>query len=304
MQNKLVISNIKGGFGNQLHQFGTGLAQAIKLNAEFKVDLSFFEEDKYKKWYKLDKINVNIDIATPEEIEILKSKPDASILYRGLKKLGFHHQYAKKTDIVDIYGFEPDNRILNLKESAYLSGWCAKEIYVRPIRSILMEQFRPKEKLSQSAENYLQSITSTNSVSIHIRRGDYLELEHFFRIIPLDYYKDAVEEIYKRVQDPVFYIFSNDLNWVKDNLDFVHNPVFVDVSAVENYTGFADIEEFEIMKNCKHNVIGNSSFSWWAAYLNNNESKIVITPKKWFNDSFYQKSLEKYPIFPDSWLTL
>ncbi len=237
-----------------------------------------------------------MDVASKKEIETLKSKPDASIFYRGLKKLGFHHQYAKKTHIDDIYGFEPDKRILNLQQSAYLSGWCPKEIYVRPIRSILMEQFTPKEKLSQCAENYLEAIKTTNSVSIHIRRGDYLELEHFFRIIPLDYYKDAVDEVYKRIQDPVFYIFSNDLNWVKDNLNFVKNPVFVDMSACENYSGLADIEEFEIMKHCKHNIIGNSSFSWWAAYLNNNESKIVITPKKWFNDSFYQSSLEKYHI--------
>lgn len=304
MEEKLIISHIKGGFGNQLHQYGTGLALAHRLKAKFKVDLSFFDIEQYKKWYKLDKINVNIEIASHEEIEILKSKPNASIFYRGLKKLGFHSQYAKKTDIADVYGFEPDKRILNLQHSAYLSGWCPKEIYVRPIRSILIEQFTPKEKLSQCAENYLKKIKSTNSVSIHIRRGDYLELEHFFRIIPIDYYKEAVIEISKTVQDPVFYIFSNDLNWVKDNLDFVKNPIFVDMSACENYSGLADIEEYEIMKHCKHNIIGNSSFSWWAAYLNENENKMVFTPKKWFNDQFYQSSLEKYSIFPDSWVTL
>lgn len=301
MNNKLIISHIKGGFGNQLHQYGTGLAFALKLNAKFKVDLSFFEQEKYKHWYKLDKVNVELDLATCEEIELLKNKPDAPLIYRVLKKIGINSKYRKNSDIVDTFGFKPDKRILNLNDSAYISGWCAKEIYVREIRTKLIQQFKPIAPLTSCAQDYMDLIKDTNSVSIHIRRGDYLDLDHFFRVIPIDYYKAAITQIIKTVNNPSFFIFSNDINWVKENFDFINDPIFVDHTKCRNYSGYADIEEYELMKNCKHNIIGNSSFSWWAAYLNQNNNKIVIAPKKWFNDKFYQESFEQYPICPSNW---
>jgi hypothetical protein len=301
MKEKIIISHIKGGFGNQLHQYGTGLAAALKLNARFKVDLSFFDREQYKNWYKLDKINVEINKATDEEIAILKNRPTSSLFFRATNKLGLPSQYNKKSDLLDLYGFKPDLRILNIDHSAYISGWCPKEAYVRNIREVLIDNFRPNAIFSQEAANVLEQIKSTNSISVHIRRGDYLELEHFFRVVPLEFYRQAVRQILLKVNSPTFFIFSNDLEWVKDNVNFIDNAVFVDFSTSKEYNGFADLEEYELMKQCKHNIIGNSSFSWWAAYLNENIGKIVYTPKTWFNDKFYQRSLEENPIFPSDW---
>lgn len=301
MEEKIIISNIKGGFGNQLHQYGTGLAAALKLNAKFKLDLSFFDQEEFKGWYKLDQINVEINRATDEEIEILKNKSTNSIFYRAFNKLGLHSQYNKKSDILDLYGFKPDSRILNIKDSAYISGWCPKEIYIRQIRDSLIEKFKLKSELSKEAAKYLEKIQSSNSVAIHIRRGDYLELKHFFRIVPLDYYKRAVDIILKKIDNPTFFVFSNDLTWARENVNFLRNPIFVDFSLLPSYMGFADIEEFELIKHCKHCIIGNSSFSWWAAYLNQHINKNIFVPKIWFNDEFYQSSLDKNPIFPNDW---
>jgi len=300
MKDTLIISNIKGGFGNQLHQYGTGLAVALKLNARFKVDLSFYKQEKYKKLYKLDKVNVNLELASSEEIDALKNKPNAPLFFRGLRKLGIYSTYRKKTDIVDVFGFMPDKRILNLKHSAYISGWCPKEVYVREIRTTLVEQFKPKMPLSRFAMSFLRKIEDTNSVSLHIRRGDFLELEHFFRVVPIEFYKMAVAQISTLLIRPTFFIFSNDIDWARNNIDFIKDPVYVDLTTCENYTGNADIEEYELMKHCQHNIIGNSSFSWWAAYLNNSSKKTVIAPKKWFNDP----SIDTKDLIPDSWIRI
>lgn len=304
MEEKLIISHLKGGFGNQLQQYATGLALARKLNAMYKVDISFFEQEQYRKWYKMDKVNVNLELATKEEIERLKNKPNSPLFFMVLNKLGIHSVYRKKTDIIDSFNFKADKRILNLKHSAYISGWCSAGTYVRDIKPVVIEQFTPKSPLSDYAQEYLNKIKAVNAVSIHIRRGDFLDLQHFFRIVPIEYYKMAVAEISKRLVNPKFFIFSNDIEWAKENTEFVNSPVFVDLSSCENYTGYADIEEFELMKHCKHNIIANSSFSWWASYLNKNNDKIVIAPKKWFNDKSFQKSFEKYPLYQKNWIQI
>lgn len=304
MNKKIIIFNIRGKFGNQLHQYGTGLALAKKLNAKFKVDLSFFDQEKYKSWYKLDNININIERATEKEIAQLKNQDNAPIIYRALKKFGIPSRYRKNTDIKETFGFKPDQRIIELDNSAYITGWCCIEKYIHDIQTTLREKFVPKVPLTSFAGEYIKKVQNSNSVSLHIRRGDYMNYNNFYRIIPIDYYKKAIKLITKRIENPEFFIFSNDIQWVKDNFKFIENPNFMDLSSSENYNGLADIEEFEIMKHCQNNIIGNSSFSWWAAYLNANSNKIVMAPEKWYKDKFYQDSFEKYPIFPEEWISL
>ena len=304
MNDKLIISHLKGLLGNQLQQYATGLAVAKKLNARYKVDLSFFDNPQYRNWYKMDKINVNIEVATPEEIEMLKNKENSPLFYMILNKLGIFSEYRKKTDIAENFGFKADKRVLNLNHSAYIKGWCSSGDYVKEIRKDVLDQFKPKLPLSQCAQNYLHMIKSSNSVAVHIRRGDFLELQHFFRIVPVDYYKLAISQITELIENPKFFIFSNDIEWAKSNMGFIKDPIFVDVASCDNYEGFADIEEFELIKQCNHNINGNSSFSWWAAYLNSNPNKTVIVPKKWFNDKFYQSSIEKYPLCPPDWINI
>lgn len=301
MKEKIIISNLKGAFGNQLFQYATAFAVAKRNNAILKLDLSFFENEKYSKWFKLDRLNIKIEKASKEEIELLKNKPNASLIYRALRKLGISSVYNKKTDLVDSFGFKPDRKILEHKNSGYIVGWCAVEAYFSEFKDKLLSEFTLKKPLTTAAEKYLSEINATNSVSVHIRRGDYLNLEHFYRIIPIDYFEKAIETISEKIENPTFYFFSNDLDWVKKNLNFDKNFVFVNLREDDNYDGEDDMEDFFLMRNCKHNIIANSSFSWWAAYLNENAGKLVIAPRKWYNDKFYQNSMEKYPICPNDW---
>jgi hypothetical protein len=115
-----------------------------------------------------------------------------------------------------------------------------------------------------------------SSVSVHIRRGDYLK-DTLMNVLPMEYYAAAFDHIHSKINDPCFYIFSDDLNWVKDNLKMNYPVKYIDFESSSN----ADFLELHLMSKCRHNIIANSSFSWWGAFLNRNPEKIVISPKDW-----------------------
>lgn len=124
-------------------------------------------------------------------------------------------------------------------------------------------------------------IKNSNSVSLHIRRGDYVALSKSKKghaLCPISYYKKAIENIAQKIHNPRFFIFSDDIQWVKENLAIKYNAEYIDFNR--------DYPERDIilMKHCKHNIIANSSFSWWGAWLNENPNKIVIAPKRWMNN--------------------
>ena len=303
MDEKIIISHIKAGFGNQLFQYATGYAASKRIGAQFKIDKSFFEKnDEFD--FKLNNLNIDYLCANQHEIDHLRSENTSSIFFRILKKIGVRNRYNKKTSIYEPFGFKPYKRILNLNHSAYILGWVSNYSYFNDYRSDLLNLFRLKQPFSSQANLYLDKIKSTNSVSLHIRRGDFITLESFFRVISIDFYKKAIAKISKLQQDLTFFVFSNDLEWSRRNLNFISNVVFVDLNFNKDYNGKADMEEFELMKYTKHNIIANSSFSWWSAYLNENNEKTVILPKVWFNDRFYQNSYNKYPLCMPNWISI
>lgn len=303
MEEKIVISHIKAGFGNQLLMYATGYAAAKRIGAKFKIDISFFENSNEFE-FKLNNLNIDYECANQNEIDNLKSETTNSIFFRILKKIGVRNKFNKKTSIYEPFGFNADKRILNLKHSAYILGWVSNYSYFNDFRSDLLSLFSLKQPFSLQANYYLKKINSCNSVSIHIRRGDYIELESFFRVLTIEFYKKAVDKISKLDEDLTFFVFSNDLEWSKLNLNFLQNVVFVDLNFDGNYCGKADMEEFFLMKNCKHNIIANSSFSWWSAYLNANNKKNVILPKIWYNNKSYQKKYKKNPLSMPNWISL
>jgi len=300
---KIIISHIKAGFANQLFQFATGYAAAKRIGAKFKLDTTFFDtSDEFT--FKLGNLNIDFELANENEINELKNKPDAPLFFRALAKLGIFSQYKKSSHIDEVFGFSPDRRIIDISDSKYIFGWCTVLDYFNEYKSDFLKLFSPKTPFSPQANYYLEQIKNSNSVSMHIRRGDYVTLEDFFRVMPVSYYKEASEKILEKEVEPQFFVFSNDLNWAKENLTFLNNAIFVDLNYNKTYTGKADIEEFFLMKECKHNIIANSSFSWWPAYLNSNPDKIVISPRVWFNNKIYQKSFEDNPLIEPNWISI
>lgn len=143
--------------------------------------------------------------------------------------------------------------------------------------SFLRNEFRFKLELDEKNKDILKDIQESNSVSIHIRRTDYKEMPHyFFQADWMNYYGMAVGEIAKKVSKPKFFVFSDDIDWCKKNV--MVNATFVENKESEGW------KDMMLMSNCKHNIIANSTFSWWAAWLNTNPNKIITTPNRWYLD--------------------
>ncbi len=169
--------------------------------------------------------------------------------------------------------------------------------YADEIRYILLKDFTFKEEKEEALRDIAKKIEETNSVSIHIRRGDYLSRQGeitYGNICTLAYYQQAINYIESSIEGAYFYIFSNDITWAKENMR-LKNAVYVDSSM---FIGYEDWYDMYLMSLCKNNIIANSTFSWWGAWLNQNKEKMVIAPTKWINGCDYRD------ICPKEWIRL
>ena len=266
----MIITKIKGGLGNQLFQYATGRAVASHHKLPLKLDLTWFETNKLHNGYRLDQLAIQAEIATENEIVYLKGQNN--ILFSALRKVGLFKRksYFKEKRSSYFDGGVFKNKFL------YLNGYWQNELYFSNIRESLLGELSPINSMSDLGYAYLESIEQSNSVSLHVRRGDYLNLKNI-GVLGVDYYTKAVDYIRQNVENPTFYIFSDDLEWCKDNLGFLDDCIYVDRTQTE-------IEDLKLMSFCRHNIIANSSFSWWGAWLNQNPNKVVIAPKCWLLD--------------------
>ena len=263
----MIITKIKGGLGNQLFQYATGRAVASHHKLPLKLDLTWFETHKLHNGYRLDQLSIRADIATKNQIFKLKGRNN--LLFSALRKGGFVKRKSyfkeKRNSYFDASIFKHN--------FIYLNGYWQNELYFSNIRELLLRELSPINSMNDLGSDYLEHINKSNSVSLHVRRGDYLNLKNI-NVLDVDYYMKAVEYIRKNVEKPTFFIFSDDLEWCKNNLGFLDSFIYVDRTQTE-------IEDLKLMSFCQHNIIANSSFSWWGAWLNQNPNKTVIAPKSW-----------------------
>ena len=279
----MIITKITGGLGNQMFQYAVARAISIKNNDIMKLDITAYETYTLHNGYRLNIFNIKENIAT--EKEIIKFIGKRNILNKVLNKFNFNKNIFKEKERTIF-----DKEVF-LKKDIYLDGYWQTEKYFINIRKELLKDFTIKEKNTTIVNNYLNKISISNSVSIHVRRGDYFKHPEI-GILDISYYIDAVKYINKKIKNPIFYIFSNDIEWCKLNFDFIDNKVFICDTKTE-------IDDMTLMKNCKHNIVANSSFSWWSAWLNEYKMKIVVAPKKWMviNPNNYKWS-------PSNWVEL
>ena len=191
-------------------------------------------------------------------------------------------------------GFVFDERVLNLRDNKYLMGNWLSPKYFQDIRNILLGEIVLDKQLPEKTKTILNDIESCNSVSVHIRRGDYVKYPKL-GVCSDDYYKEAFEYFKKNITNPTFFVFSDEMDYVRKNLYFPENTHFVSNSNIKDY------EELVLMSKCSHNIIANSSFSWWGAWLNQNPNKIVIAPKIWRADG---KSIADYVPKELNWIRI
>ncbi|MBO4683439.1 MAG: alpha-1,2-fucosyltransferase [Alphaproteobacteria bacterium] len=250
---------LMGGLGNQMFQYAFG----VLLGADVCYDTSWFDKCRNNKnitprEYELDFWNIN-----PR----LTNKPKTRILgFIKVKKIIEHP--------ANIYNPE----LLKIK-SGVIQGYFQVAKYYGPVRAQLLQDFTPRNNPNAANKKILDLIHTTNSVSLHIRRGDYVKLQQVHGLCDLDYYKRGIEYIANKIRKPHFFIFSDDTEWVLENLKIDFPYTVVDINH-----GRDSAWDMYLMMQCKHNIIANSSFSWWGAWLNQNPAKIVIAPLRWFAD--------------------
>ena len=261
----MTIVNIVGGLGNQMFQYA--LAKSISQNGiEVKLDISNFENYNLHNGYRLNKLNVDLKTANKEEI--IRLRGYEGIFRRVLNKINLDIKRPDSFIEEKLYMSYNDGVF---RDNLYLKGYWQNEKYFKNIRKVLLKEFTPKE-ISNKAKEYLKIINENDSISIHIRRGDYLKLKHIYYICDKGYYLKVISLLKNKIKNPKFFIFSDNIDWCKNNLN-------IDAVYIENTN---EIDDLYLMKNCEHNIISNSTFSWWGAWLNENEKKIVIGPKQWF----------------------
>lgn len=264
----MVISKIVGGLGNQMFQYAIAKSISRKNNISFCLDLEAFKT--YKLFdYKLDNFNIENYKASISEIKAFNG--DSSI-YSKIKRelhLSKYFYKEKKRHIFDDEVFKYKN--------IYLSGYWQNEEYFIDIKDELINDFKPIIKMSDYVQKLHDKILKFNSVSIHVRRGDYIKHPEI-GLTDIGYYKSAIDILNSKLSNPVYFIFSNDIRWCKNNFKFLDNYYIVDETDNE-------IEDFTLMRGCNHNIIANSTFSWWAAWLNNYVERIIIAPNKWRADT-------------------
>lgn len=289
-EEKKYIVKFNGGLGNQMFQYAFGKSLETKTGVKTIFDMSFFEK-KYARPYELNIFGIEVPT-----VKGFCEKMRLKLIWKFRKKL-------KNKTFMDLFfypeaHFEFDEKLFNLPENTYIEGFFQSEKYFSQIEGTLRKEFQFKNKPDSLNQNLIEMITSSNSISLHIRRGDYVQKKRYqnlYATCSLDYYKRGVEYIAKTVENLKLFIFSDDPNWVKQNLDLPYECIFVD-----NNSGSKSYEDMRLMSLCKHNVIANSSFSWWGAWLNNNQEKIVIAPRKWFND----EKIVQTDVIPDSWVRI
>lgn len=275
------IVKFNGGLGNQMFQFAFACMLEKKFNCDVLLDFSYFENVKSNNMvttreYELEVFNLECKEASSEDLKAIKYPDFKSKLKNTVAKkfpllFGVNYVRERITTIFDWYLF-------TCPYYYCYEGYFQNEKYFKHIRQELIKKFTLKEPIDEKNQIVLNKIKETNSVSIHIRRGDYVTLDYVNKIhgtCSLDYYKKAIEYMAEKVKNPHFFIFSDDINWVIENLKIEYPYTIIDFNQDKGWL------DMNLMKQCKHNIIANSSFSWWSAWLNENPEKIVIAPKKW-----------------------
>lgn len=285
----MIVIHHWGGLGNQMFQYATGYALAKRLNTELKIDISDYNvvtTEGVQRDYEMSIFNLSPPFASKKDLnKFFKPRRiiDSLLFFR-------YSQYIQKN-------YHYTEEINDIKNNTMIMGSWQSEKFFRDFSTEIRKELAFKEPLRNIHNDIISLINNTNSISLHIRRGDYISHEKYNKLIgpcSIQYYEKAINIASSKVNDPHFFVFSDDLEWVKENLriDFPHN-------YISSNQGKYSYEDMYLMSLCKHNIISNSSFSWWGAWLNNNPEKIVIAPNPWMDGDLNSKD-----VVPETWIKI
>lgn len=282
----MIAIKLMGGLGNQMFQYAAALEISNSLKVPLLMDTSWFDslgKDDTPRFYELGNFRLPQKFISTNQYYLKDSGLKEKLL--KISKVQLKH-YKEPS-------FSYDKNFENIKDNTLIEGYFQSEKYFCNIQEIIREEFSFEKKAGVMSEEVIKEVHKTESVSLHVRRGDYISnynASKFHGLMGEEYYKRAISIFKKNLKNPKFFIFSDDIDWVKKNFSLPKSSVFV----THNNRG---VEDLRIMIECKHNIIANSSFSWWGAWLGSHKDKKVIAPKRWF----LEKSVNTSDIIPSRW---
>jgi hypothetical protein len=295
----MIVAKLMGGLGNQMFQYAFTRKLSSDLKTDLMLDISFLQDKSFKenftyRDFELDVFKIQATLANESNLQKFSQNKFVKIIHHIYSFTPFKPQYQ--------YLREPHfhffSKALNSSVNCYLDGYWQSEKYFSSIRKELLAEFSPQKEVSDKTKELMLKINSCNAISLHIRRGDYVTNAHnnsYHGTCSLEYYNRAISFMRNKITDAEFFIFSDEPAWFKENV-----KIDFPVQFITHNTGKNSYQDLILMSLCKHNIIANSSFSWWGAWLNQNQNKIVIAPKLWFND----KSKNTKDLLPENWVKI
>jgi hypothetical protein len=293
----MIVVQLMGGLGNQMFQYAFGKQLAIQNKTTLKVDLTFLKDRTPRpnfvfRDFDLDIFSLSVDSAKKDDLKLFSSRPNK-----------FRRIIAKllKTNYVQLnensFSFNKANFIR--EKNIHLTGYWQSPKYFKEIEQELRSSFQFKQQLKGLELDLFYEIKNEEAICINFRRGDFVNLKTGAETHGTpneNYYKNAIDFIASKTINPKFYIFSDDIEWCRENVTLEHPFKIIG----HEYKGTKFAAYLQLMSACKHFIIPNSTFAWWGAWLNNDPDKIVISPKKWFENDELQNQTQD--LIPEEWL--
>lgn len=292
----VIITHVIGGLGNQIFQYAMGRALSLDKGVPLRLDLQDFEGYTLHNGFELGRV-FNIDTATASGSDV------RTVL--GLRAIGPVRKRLFRSELVrfrgpnlfvdNLFGQRP--QIAVASDNCYLMGNWQSEQFFKHIEGTLRGDLQFRSPVVGQNRELVARIQGVTAVSLHVRRGDMASNPAAMAIhgtCTLDYYRRAIGYVAARIAQPEFFVFSDDIPWVQENLQFEFPCHYIDHNK-----GMESYNDMRLMSLCRHHIIANSSFSWWGAWLNPRQDKIVVAPERWF-----ASEVDSSGIVPATWLRI
>ena len=288
----MIFIHLKGGLGNQLFQYAFARSLSYNLNKELFLDLSYFSHHEKRKHviYGLSAFNIKGIIGYYPYSE----KSSVGLNYEIDSKVKIYAEGINNEFPRDVFDYEIITDIKDIQVPSYFDGYFQQQIkddkhnfltenFFKINNNLIHEDLKYKLPLNEKYVGIINDMKIYDSIALHVRHGDYMDIPEF-GLCTVEYYQNAINYMISNVKNPKFFIFTEDHDWVKNNLKFNVPVEHIIFNEEINSAGRGYAELLKIMSLCDHFIIANSTFSWWGAFLSQNKNKIIITPKPWFQD--------------------
>lgn len=293
----MIVTSITSGLGNQMFQYAAGHALARRLGVQLGLDVSFYKTNRYRP-LELCRFTLSgrlLSTATQLQLEVDLRKGSRHPLRRAARQVTRCLPLRHFTCCSDV-GQAIADSYWQAGDFTALCGYWQNEAYFKDAADELRREFTFRHSPSVDNQSLLNRIRALPAaVCVHVRRGDYLTGKEVLSAAGVEYYVAALRHLGERVPEAHCFVFSDDPDWVRQHL-----PVAASSTFVTHNNGHNDPEDLRLMMACRHFVIANSTFSWWAPWLSTYEDSVVVAPAKWFSVSHPVESV----IVPDRWIRL